>query len=117
MKRSPDYPQSTGSLGRTSIEVMPATVGRIACDWDEQRLDLHAASGQIGGSGTGGFTEGVRGSAARFLSAWQRHTTALTIGCEAQADGLRTTIRDYLQTDAIVSEHYFQLIRYLAARR
>lgn len=81
------------------MEVVPASVGAASLAWDEQHLDLAAAAGQIGGAGTGGFTSNVSGTASRFTTAWQRFTDTAGTTCEAQADGLRTAIRDYIASD------------------
>ena len=99
------------------MEVVPASVGRISRAWDEQHLDLRAASEQIAGAGAGGFSAEVRSSASRFLRTWERHTEQVAEQCETQADDLRVTIRDYLDTDAQISEGYFRLAGYLTERR
>lgn len=99
------------------MEVVPLSVGVTSRAWDEQRLDLDAAAGQIGGAGTGGFTSAVSGTASRFTTAWQRFTEGVGTGCEAQADGLRAAIRDYVTSDEaqgieiLLLQSYLQEVR------
>lgn len=81
------------------MQVVVLSLGRATRAWDEQHLDVSAGAGQIGGAGTGGFTDAVSGAAARFAATWQRHTTALAGRAEAQADGLRAVLTDYAGTD------------------
>ncbi len=81
------------------MNVVPVSVGEASRAWDEQHLDLQAAGEQIGEAPTSGFTPAVAGAAARFVSGWARHTTGLAEEAEAQADGLRTALSDYLATD------------------
>ncbi len=99
------------------MEVVPASSGPVSRSWDEQNLDLFAASSQIAAAGSGGFSPEVRSSADRFLRAWGQHADRMAERCEAQADGLRTTMSDYLNTDASLSEEYFRLAGYLVERR
>lgn len=99
------------------MDVVPAEVGLAARAWDEQHLDLAAASRQLAGAGTGGFTPAVSGAAARFCAAWSRHTAAAGAECEARADGLRATVRDYLRTDDEVAVDFALLLLYLGERR
>lgn len=84
------------------MQVVPLTVGAASRAWDEQHNDVTAAADQIGGAATAGFTDGVSGAAARFATTWQRHATALADQAEARADGLRTAIGDFLETDEAV---------------
>ena len=81
------------------MEVVPPQVGLASRGWDEQSLDLTAASGQVRGAPTSGFTPSVSGVAARFTATWERHTGSLATQCEALADGLRLVIRDYVTSD------------------
>lgn len=81
------------------MEVVPVSVGVASRAWDEQHLDLQAASGQIGGAATSGFTSNVSGAAGRFTSAWERFTRDLGEDCETRADGLRTAISEYVESD------------------
>ncbi len=91
------------------MEVVPASVGTTAAAWDEQHLDLQAAAGQVGGAGSGGFTSAVSGTAARFLTTWERHVRELGDTAEARADGLRAAISDFLATDQAVYDDYVRL--------
>jgi hypothetical protein len=88
------------------MDVVPYSMGTTARAWDEQHLDLQAAGGQIAEAPTSGFTTGVAGAAARFASAWQRHTTELGDTAETRADGLRTSADDYRQTDVFVADQF-----------
>jgi hypothetical protein len=99
------------------MEVVPLSVGRASRAWDEQHLDLTAAAEQLGGASTGGFTEGVSGSAARFATTWQRHATDLAGQAEARADALRRAIADYLRTDGAVGFDVLALQGYLTEVR
>ena len=85
------------------MEAVPFTMGMTARSWDEQHLDLQAASGQVAAAPTGGFTSGVAGAAARFAATWQRHVSELGTTAEARADGLRTSAADYVRTDNAVA--------------
>ena len=99
------------------MEVVPASVGQASRAWDEQHLDVQAAAGQVGQAGTSGFTPAVSGQAARFVRAWERHTYTLAATCETQADGLRVTIRDYVESDEAVGATYFALLPFLTEVR
>lgn len=99
------------------MEVVPLSVGATARAWDDQHLQLAAAAGQLGRAPTGGFTGGVSGAAARFAAQWQRDTAALAADAEAQADALRTTIADFLATDAAVGSDVLGLQVYLTEVR
>ncbi len=91
------------------MEAVPFEMGLIARDWDEQHLDLQSAGEQIGAAPTGGFTTAVAGEAARFTSAWGRHTTGLGEEAETTADGLRSTATDFLQTDGRAADNQLLL--------
>lgn len=99
------------------MEVVPASVGRAARSWDEQHLDVIAAADQVGGAPTGGFSGAVSGTAARFATTWQRHALDLAARAEAEADSLRSSIADYLRTDAAVAGDHLALGAYLAEVR
>lgn len=99
------------------MDVVPRSVGVASQAWDEQHLDLVAASGQIGGAATSGFTGNVSGAAARFTSSWERFTAALGTRCETRADGLRAAIRDYVATDDASATDLLALAVYLEERR
>ena len=99
------------------MEVVPLSVGVASRAWDEQHLDLAAAAGQIGDAPTGGFTSAVSGTAARFTTAWERSTRALGEDAEARADGLRSSIRDYVTSDEAVGIEVFLLGAYLSEQR
>ena len=85
------------------MEVPLVTLASTARRWDEQHLDLDAASHQIAGAATGGFTPAVAGAAARFAAAWTRHAEALGSTAESRADGLRASAEDFLATDQAVA--------------
>ncbi len=99
------------------MDVVPGSVGRTSRAWDEQSLDLTAASKQIAWAATAGFTEKVQAAADRFCRTWRRHTQTAATQCEAHADGLRTVIGDYLATDAAASVDFFELHSYLVETR
>ena len=81
------------------MEMVPIEVGAASRAWDQQHLDLKAGAGQVGDAPTGGFTPGVVAAAVAFTQAWEAHLTTSATACEARADGLRTTIADWLETD------------------
>lgn len=99
------------------MEVVPLSVGDASRRWDDQHLDLDAAAGQVGGAGSAGFTSAVSGTAARFLTAWQRHAEALGTQAEARADGLRAVVRDYVTSDEAVGQDVFLLSTYVRELR
>jgi len=99
------------------MEVVPLSVGAASRAWDEQSLDADTAAGQIGGAATGGFTSSVSGAAARFTGAWDRHTAALAADAEAQADGLRVAIADYVATDEASGMEMLVLQAFLTEQR
>lgn len=99
------------------MQVVPLTVGVASRAWDEQHNDVTAAAGQVAGASTGGFTEGVSGAASRFATTWQRHTTALADQAEARADGLRTSIADFLETDEAIGFEVFALRAFMVEQR
>lgn len=95
------------------MEVVPTTVGTASRGWDEQHLDVAAASHQVGGATTSGFTPAVAGIASRFTASWERFTDALGDDCEARADGLRAAIRDYVGSDEAQGIQLILLMGYL----
>ena len=99
------------------MQVVPLPVGVASRAWDEQHADCSAAAGQVGGAPTSGFTEGVAGTASRFASTWQHHTRGLADQAEARADGLRTAIADFLETDEAVGFQVAGLRSFLVERR
>jgi hypothetical protein len=99
------------------MEVVPVSVGEASRAWDEQHLDLTAASGQIRDASTTGFTGPVSGVASRFTTAWERHTRALGGRCEERADGLRAAIHDYVTSDEAEAGALLALASYLAEER
>jgi hypothetical protein len=99
------------------MDVVPASIGAASRAWDEQNLDVTAAGQQIGGAPTGGFTDAVSGTASRFATTWQRHATDLADQAEARADGLRTSLADYLRTDRSVGLEHAVLQGYLTEVR
>jgi hypothetical protein len=100
-----------------TMDMIPESVGQAAQAWDEQSLDVGAAADQVAGAGTGGFTAPVASAASRFLRAWERHADALADTCEGQADGLRTTMNDWLATDDATGGDYLRLLPYLTEQR
>jgi hypothetical protein len=99
------------------MEVVPLSVSRVSRSWDEQALDVSAAAGQIGSAPTGGFTTAVVGSAGRFTSAWERHSSELAGEAETLADALRAVIADYLATDRTAGTELLVLAGYLREQR
>jgi hypothetical protein len=81
------------------MEVVPVSVGVVSRSWDEQHLDLAAASRQIDRADTGGFSAPVAAVAARFTDAWGRLFADLSTDCEARADRLRVVLADYVASD------------------
>ena len=79
----------------------PLALGSTARAWDEQHLDLQAAGRQVAGADASPFTSAVSGTASRFATTWGRFATALGDRCEAQADGLRTTLDEVLEADHV----------------
>jgi hypothetical protein len=99
------------------MEVVPASVGEASRRWDDEHLDLRSASEGISGAPTSGFTAAVAGTAARFTSAWSRFAADAGEECEARADALRETIRDFLATDDAAFGDLVALGDHLAERR
>lgn len=99
------------------MQVVPLTVGVASRAWDEQHNDVTAAAEQIGGASSSGFTQGVSGAASRFATTWQRHTDTLANQAEARADGLRTSIADFLATDEAVGFEVFALRGFMVEQR
>lgn len=99
------------------MQVVPLTVGVASRAWDEQHNDVTAAADQIGGTATGGFTAGVSGAAARFATTWHRHAATLADQAEVRADGLRTAIADFLETDEAVGFEVFALRGFMVEER
>ena len=99
------------------MDVVPLSVGRASRSWDQQHVEVGAASRQVGAAPTGGFTGAVSGAAARFATAWERHTTALADAAETKADTLRAVIADYVATDRAAAADLFLLAGYVGERR
>jgi hypothetical protein len=99
------------------MQVPPLAVGVASRAWDEQHNDVTAAAGQIGAASTSGFTDGVSGAAARFASTWQRHASTLANQAEARADGLRSSIADFLETDDAVGFEVLALRGFMVEER
>jgi hypothetical protein len=99
------------------MDIVPVSAGVASRSWDEQHLDLAAASRQIDGADTGGFTAAVSGTASRFTGAWSRFAEGLGADCEARADGLRTAIADYVGTDELSFHELLALGGYLTEVR
>ena len=99
------------------MEVVPVSVGVASRSWDEQHLDLAAASRQIDRAGTDGFTSAVSATASRFTGAWTRFAADLGTDCESRADGLRAAIADYVATDDLSFHEVIALGGYLTELR
>jgi hypothetical protein len=99
------------------MEVVPVSVGEASRAWDEQHLDLAAAAGQVGRAGSSGFTPAVSGTAARFLTAWERHVRELGETCESRADGLRRTMQAYVEAESTTVSDVIALRPFLAEER
>jgi len=99
------------------MEVVPPQVGVASRGWDEQSLDLAAASEQIRGASTSGFTGPVSGVASRFTATWERHTAGLATQSEALADGLRLAIRAYVTSDEAQAVPLLELAAYVEETR
>jgi hypothetical protein len=99
------------------MEVEPVAVGRASRSWDEQHLDLVAASRQIGRAVTAGFTPAVADVASRFTDAWAALVADLGSDCGAWAEALRLAAGDCLATDGVVRHDFLTLGRRLAPPR
>ncbi|MCD4535879.1 hypothetical protein LRP67_17465 [Nocardioides sp. cx-169] len=99
------------------MEVVPLSVGAASQAWDEQSLDLASAATLVSDADTSGFTSAVSGAASRFLTSWERHAGSLGDAAEAQADGLRVTISDYVGSDEAVGADVTLLMSYLGETR
>jgi hypothetical protein len=99
------------------MRVVPASVGEASRRWDDQHLDLQSAADGIGAAPTAGFTGAVSATAARFTTAWSRYAADAGLECEARADALRETIREFLATDQVTFEELVRLGGYLEERR
>jgi hypothetical protein len=83
-----------------TLHVEPAKVQSTATAWDTENLNLTAAAKQIDGVGSGGFTPNVADLAGQFIEAWTVIAKNSARAAESQADGLRSTAIDVLETDA-----------------
>ncbi len=99
------------------IQVVPASVGAASRAWDEQHLDLAAASGEVAVAPGGGFSTSVAGSASRFRAAWEGLLDDVADSCEGRADALRKAIRIYMDSDESSVLHDAWLLGYLEERR
>jgi len=99
------------------MDVVPLRMGYASRGWDELHLDLAAATRQIRGASTAGFTAPVSGVASRFTASWERFTHSLGGECETRADGLRAAVGDYLGTDAVQGMQLLQLQTFLGEER
>lgn len=99
------------------MDVVPLSVGIASRSWDDQHLDLVAASGQVAAAPVSGFTGPVSGAASRFTSSWERVVETLGTQCETRADGLRSAIRDYVSSDEAQAAGLFLLSSYLVEQR
>ena len=99
------------------MEVVPASVGEASRRWDDEHLGLQSAADGIDAAPTSGFTAAVSGPAARFTSAWSRFAADAGTECEARADALRGTIRDFLETDEAAYGDLVALGSFLQERR
>ena len=99
------------------MEVVPASVGKASRRWDDEHLGLQSAADGIDAAPTTGFTSAVSGPAARFTSAWSRFAADAGTECEARAEALRRTIRDFLETDEAAYGDLVALGAYLQEQR
>ncbi|CAN5401401.1 hypothetical protein BH09ACT12_BH09ACT12_12100 [soil metagenome] len=97
--------------------MVPASVGRVSRDWDEQHVDLRAAAQQLAHAPTAGFTAPVARAAADFVRAWAQHTGAAAELSEHQADALRVVMAAWIRTDEQAGARAFELLPYLDERR
>jgi hypothetical protein len=88
------------------MDVVPVSVGRASRAWDRHQVDLASAADLVAGAATDGFSSAVAGAASRFTRDWERITDALGAHAEERADGLRDTIRTYLDTEAEVADRF-----------
>lgn len=95
-----------------SMELVPASIGRVSRAWDEQHLDLQAAARQVGRAPQG-FSPAVTGAAQRFGRAWEQHLGRAATLCEIRADGLRDAMADQVATDGIAAAAVLGLLPYL----
>ncbi|WP_148613540.1 hypothetical protein [Nocardioides rubriscoriae] len=83
----------------TELAVSYEQVGRAARAWDEQHVDLVAASTQVADAPPLGFSPRVAVVALLFRLRWAEHLSDLGEESEVRADGLRDALRDYLDSD------------------
>ncbi|MCW2814124.1 MAG: hypothetical protein JWN84_1579 [Nocardioides sp.] len=85
----------------SDVVVQHAEVGAVARAWDEQQVRLTAAAHQVGAVGEStGFTPRVAPLAGVFCARWSEHVADLGRAAEVRADGLRDSLRDFLDSDA-----------------
>lgn len=99
------------------MAIDPLSVGHASRAWDEQHVDLRAASGQVAHAPTTGFTPRVGCAAADFVRAWAEHTGTAADLSEQQADALRAVLAAWVRTDEAVGAGFFLLLPYLEAQR
>lgn len=99
------------------MEMAPRSVGRAARDWDDQEHDLAAAAGALGAADTTGFPDRVVGAADAFVRSWEQLTAAVAATAEAEAEGLRATVADWLATDRATADHVSALAAHLRETR
>lgn len=83
------------------VVLQHAEVGSVARAWDEQQARLAGAARQLAALGEGsGFTPRVAPLAGVFCARWAAHVDDLGRAAEVRADGLRDSLRDFLDSDA-----------------
>jgi hypothetical protein len=114
-------PHGTASPPTTSsapeMAMVPTSVGRASREWDEQHVDLRAASAQVAEASTAGFTPPVAHAATAFLEAWHTHTAAIALSCEVQADAMRAAITDWLDGDRESAARVWALLGFVEELR
>ncbi|MFT4084426.1 MAG: hypothetical protein QM638_17755 [Nocardioides sp.] len=88
----------------TTLELEPLAIATLAREWDDQSLDLDAASSSVAAAPTAGFTTAVRGAAAGFAGHWRDHLRDHARQAEARADALRATARTLLVVEQLVGQ-------------
>jgi len=98
---------STGR--RVSMSMDPASVARLARDWDEQHDDLRVASGLLADAPTAGFTPPVARAAADFLRVWSGHVGSLAQLSAHQSRDLTAVLGAWLRADEQAADRGLRL--------